>query len=212
MNDIRKYINLMENAERMDEGKNHPIIVVDVQPAYDDGSGLIPSIIEFVSNSTGKVLMFVNAEQDGLTDDTIEDIKMFWEETIGDEIDWDRFEIVDKGYGFFRSWMDNGVEEKTIIKTIRELYRQKVSDSRKLFNGEDSEYYEEKMKEFLGDEYEDWMLYEPLMVEWTSVSQLKDFNSSYIVGGGRNECLREVELLMNAFNIKYKRVDEYVYG
>jgi len=32
------------------------------------------------------------------------------------------------------------------------------------------------------------------------------------VGGGRMECLREVELLMNAFNIKYKRIDHLVYG
>jgi hypothetical protein len=32
------------------------------------------------------------------------------------------------------------------------------------------------------------------------------------MGGGRDECLREVELLMNAFNIKYKRIDSLVYG
>ena len=45
-----------------------------------------------------------------------------------------------------------------------------------------------------------------------SVGQLRKFNKAYIMGGGRNECLREVELLMNAFNIKYKRIDSLVYG
>lgn len=51
-----------------------------------------------------------------------------------------------------------------------------------------------------------------MSVGWTSVAQLKRFNGAYLVGGGRNECLREVELLMNAFNIKYKRIDSLVYG
>jgi hypothetical protein len=41
---------------------------------------------------------------------------------------------------------------------------------------------------------------------------LNKLSGSYIVGGGRNECLREVELLMNAFNFKYKRIDSMVYG
>ena len=53
---------------------------------------------------------------------------------------------------------------------------------------------------------------DPLIVNWVSVGQLRKFNGAYIMGGGRNECLREVELLMNAFNIKYKRIDSLVYG
>jgi hypothetical protein len=52
---------------------------------------------------------------------------------------------------------------------------------------------------------------DPIIVEWTSVAQLKRFQGAYIMGGGRNECLREVELLMNAFNIGYKRIDRLVY-
>jgi hypothetical protein len=31
-------------------------------------------------------------------------------------------------------------------------------------------------------------------------------------GGGRDECLREIELMMNAFNFKYKRVANWLYG
>lgn len=52
----------------------------------------------------------------------------------------------------------------------------------------------------------------PIIVNWTSVKQLRKFNNCYIMGGGRNEYLREVELLMNAFNIKYTRIDKFVYG
>ena len=80
-----------------------------------------------------------------------------------------------------------------------------------LFGGEDSETYAEEFEDFIGREFDEYMLREPLITYWTSLSQLKRFNNSYIVGGSRNQCLREVELLMNAFNIRYKRIDSMVY-
>lgn len=126
-------------------------------------------------------------------------------------INWSRFQIVDKGYGYSRAYMDANIKPATIIKIIRKLYAEKISDTRELFGGEDSPIYEQGMKELIGPEFEDWMLSDPLTVNWTSVAQLKKFSGAYIVGGGRNECLREVELLMNAFNIKYRRIDSLVY-
>ena len=43
-----------------------------------------------------------------------------------------RVQIVDKGYGYFREWMDSGVPEAIIVKTIRLMYQAKVSDVRDL--------------------------------------------------------------------------------
>jgi uncharacterized protein YegJ (DUF2314 family) len=215
--------------EAINEGLNHPIIVVDVQPAYDTPKS--ERIIKFVNKNTGPVLMFVNAEETGITEDTVSDIQLYWENTIvpeeerytydeeyddyvevdtDDIIDWQRFRINDKGYGYFRCWMDGGMDEGSIIKTIREMYIQKVTDSRELFAEEDD--YSYAMEQFLGSEWDDKYADDNLAVNWTSVAQLKRYNGAYIVGGGRSECLREVELLMNAFNIKYKRIDSLVYG
>ena len=81
-----------------------------------------------------------------------------------------------------------------------------------MFNGDEDEHYAEQMQKLLGGEYEDWMGDDPLTVEWTSVSQLKRYSGAYLMGGGREECLKEVTLLMNAFNIKYKLVDAFIYG
>ena len=166
--------------------------------------------------------MFVNAEDQGMTGDTVQDIKLYWEDTIrGEELEreenphpipWSRFQIVDKGYGYFRGWMDQGISDQTIIKTIRLMYQNKVNDSRELFGGEDSDDYALNFKQFIGPEFEHWMLSDNISVNWTSVAQLKRFSGSYIVGGGRNECLKEVELLMNSFNIKYTRINSMVYG
>ncbi len=206
----------ISNYKIIQEGLSHPIIVVDVQPEYanyGNNHKKCQQIIQFVTKQTGPILMFVNAEGSGVSGDTIQDIKQYWEETVGHTenedgeyeptIDWSRFEIVDKGYGYFRSWMDNGVSENAIIKTIRAMYQQKINDSRGFDEG--------VLQTILDNEYAEWMESEPIFVNWTSISQLRKFNGAYIVGGGRNECLREVELLMNAFNIKYKRIDSLVY-
>ena len=211
----------MRACDFITEGRNHPVIVVDVQPEYCGPTCV--EIINFVTQQTGPVLMFVNAEDMGQTGDTVQSVMQYWEDTVrGEDYDWDedpnpnpinwqRFEIVDKGYGYFRTWMDSGVSPATIIRVIRTLYASRVNDSRLLFGGEDSEEYEQGMQGLAGAEFQDWMLSDPIIIEWTSVAQLKRFNGAYIVGGGREECLREVELLMNAFNIKYKRIDHLVY-
>jgi hypothetical protein len=217
----------VKSREFVTENRSRPCIVVDVQPEYSgindgDENPVFAEIIDFVAvKQTGPVLMFVNAEETGLTGDTIQDVKMYWENTVrgeqydyddteyddldsSDVIDWSRFTIVDKGYGAFRSWMDQRVSESIIIKVIRALYQAKANDSRDLDPN--------RLKQLVGEEWQDWMAYDPLIINWTSVAQLKSFQGAHIMGGGRNECLREVELLMNAFNISYKRIDHLVYG
>jgi hypothetical protein len=44
-----------------------------------------------------------------------------------------------------------------------------------------------------------------------SIAELKRYNGCYLCGGGRDECLAEFRLLMDAFNIKYKLVDRFIY-
>ena len=223
----------MKSYEFLSEGLSHPVICIDVQPEYSgvsDGeeNPLFIEIIQFVANQTGPVLMMVNAERDGLSGDTVDSIKQYWEESLSgkseydeenddeyieqpSQINWARFQLYDKGYGYLRSWMDQGVADAAIIKAVRMMYQSKVSDSRQLFGGEDSDTYEEGMKQLLGHDYLIGMG-DPISVGWADIALLKRFKGAYIVGGGRGECLREVELLMSAFNIKCKRIDSLVYG
>jgi hypothetical protein len=195
--------------------RNKPTIVVDVQPQYSgifdgDENPLFEEIISFVNSQTGPVLMFVNAEDTGLTSDTIDDIKVYWEDS-GFTRDWNDVEIIDKGYGYLRSWMDRGESPSVIIKVIREMYRQKVSDSRELYGGELNTHYDKNMRSLIGSSFREFDLDDPISVNWVSVAKLKSYSPAYLVGGGRKECLEEVELMMNAFNIRYRRVDNLIY-
>ena len=220
----------MRANEFLTEGKSMPVIVVDVQPEYanyGNNAAVCHNIVTFVVNQTGPVLFFANAENTGVSGDTIYDIKRYWEDEVyeysgeyddpyqdpnfKEPIDWSRFTLVDKGYGYLRSWHDQGVDDTVIVKAIRLMYQAKVNDSRQLFGGEDSDTYEQGMRDLLGDDYLIGMG-DPISVGWASVAQLKKFNGAYLVGGGRNECLWEVKVLMNAFNIRYKMSDSLVYG
>jgi hypothetical protein len=192
--------------------KNKPVIVVDVQPQYSgifdgDENPLFEEIISFVNSQTGPVLMFVNAEDTGQTEDSIEDIKVYWEDS-GFTRGWDNVEIIDKGYGYLRSWMDQGVKPKSIQSAIRIMYQNKISDSRAIVEDMDDDLAAEKWREILQD---DFIPDDSISVNWVSVAKLKSYSPAYLVGGGRKECLEEIELMMNAFNIRYKRVDSLIY-
>ena len=203
----------MRIQEIITEGRAHPVIVVDVQPEYSgmndgDENSVFTEIINFVNQQTGPVLMFVNAEDQGLSGDTVQSIREYWDDSGFSPENWRRVQIADKGYGYLRSWMDSGIEPATIIATIRELYQQRKTDSRELqFPASNRRTPQQSLIMGAMQEMED----DPISVNWTSIAQLKRFSGAYIVGGARDQCLREVELLMNAFNIRYKRIDSLVY-
>lgn len=198
------------------EGKNHPVICVDVQPAYRRDMNKFREIMRFVADQTGPVLMYINAEASDEYDENPETVMQFWNMVLGQEnkkIDWNRVKIIDKGYGYFRGLMDAGVDAKIIIALIRYMYQKKVYSAKQLrFPPPEKQTPVEK--EFVKiiktlDGSRSWS--SDFTVNWTSVAQLKQFSGSYLVGGARTMCLRELELLMNAFNIRYKRIDSLVY-
>jgi hypothetical protein len=90
------------------------------------------------------------------------------------------------------------------------MYQERVSDSRQLFGGEDSDEYESKMEELLGPDAHIGMT-DPIHVNWVSINKLRQFNGAYLVGGGKNECLWEIRILMNAFNIRAKIIKSLTY-
>jgi hypothetical protein len=185
--------------------QNQNCIVIDVQPEYEKYIPWMENLMQFL-NKQRRILILINAEYTGLTNDSTSDVKKFWKQNGFSSKKWIDTQIFDKGYGYLRSWMDYSLPSSIIIKVIREMYRQRVSDSRDLFT---SETYEEKMKKQFGIPKE--LVDESISVNWISILSLRRFNNSLIMGGARNECLREVQLLMNAFNIRYREVAQFIY-
>jgi len=182
--------------------KGEPIIVVDIQPAYEKFCDDVISNDAFIQmiNNQENILWFFNGDFDGLTNDNINTLKSWLLEYGITKKTLKRITFKEKSYGFLRGWMDNDVPYNIIIKVIREMYIKKKYSSDEL----------DLTKVLNDDELELVPQYDSIGLTDIAIAQLKKY-SGFICGGGAEECLREIELLMSAFNFKCKRLQEYIY-
>jgi len=185
------------------EKRRNDVIVVDVQPSYK--SYIDFSMLEFCEflNGCNNILYFYNGME--LCLDNESQVRRFLYENGFDKWKMKDIQFVDKTYGFLRGWMDMGIDVGIIKKAIRYMMSKRENDSRDI-------PYEEWLSVIpdLGD-YEG-IDSEPIYLPSFSMAQLKSFQGSYLVGGGRNECLKEVEILLSTFNIHVIKVERFIYG
>lgn len=198
------------SPDNITESTNTNILVVDVQPAYDAWSGaVVGGVAQMLNRAQSGIYVLYNAEEQ-TADDYVDVINYMIEGGL-DEGVADRINYFSKEYGFFRPWMDQGVPDRIIIKTVRAMVQNRVNDSRMLdinavLTPEEQQEFQSHFK------YSDWEDEGIYMPDFMPISILKQISPFYMCGGGRNECLREIELLCNAFNIRYKRIDQLIYG
>lgn len=191
---------------------SRPVIVVDVQPAYATfNPSVCEAVVEFVAKQTGQTLLLINADDQGMTDDSKASVIEWWNDVASEkdlELDWSKIQIFDKGYGYLRSWMDTGINEEVILETIREMHKQDVTDSRDLELPPVSQRssIEQEISEAI-----EAMDGDPLQTGWLELPLMHKFNGAYLVGGADNECLSEVGLMLKAFKIKYERIEKLIY-
>lgn len=207
------------------ESSNTNLLVIDVQPEYDFACRkILPGVQKIIQSSNGGIFIVYNDFGGG---DSPSDVYNY---LLGQEPDDDyyddeeynqyndqkpvnqplmknlqRAKYMQKEFGFLRSWMDQGINDSTIIEVIRKMVNEKVYDSRDI----DYESLSEKSKQDLNDfDYEGDSIH---LQDYVPIHFLKKISPFYMIGGGRNECLREIELFCNAFNIRYKRIDSLIY-
>ena len=191
------------------EANRQSVILIDFQPAYDTDQwgypDAIQNAIQYLNEKRpSQVTVFYNGSDVGI-EDTESEVAMHYMEHGLDEDMLDNFHTIEKSYAWLRGWMDQDVENDTIIKVVRYLVNNKMYDSRDM--------NEEDLANIVGDEYDvDSLSTDPIYLPDISLGLLKGLSGSLIGGGGRHECLKEMQILMNAFNIKYKMVQDWIYG
>jgi hypothetical protein len=197
----------MKFKDPITESLSTNILVVDVQPEYQKfmGAKYISDVIDFLNSRTGDIYFLYNG--DGYTSDDESSVAGFLTEHGLNEHVLDEIQFIEKFYGFLRAWMDQGVPDRLIIKVLREMVQRRVSTSEDL-----------DLKDVLTDaeleelsDHVDYTQDSINMPDFIALSILKKISPFYMIGGARNECLREIELICNAFNIKFKRVDNLIY-
>jgi hypothetical protein len=189
------------------ETRKKNVIIVDVQPMYEQSIDFeIEDFNEFLLNQKNLLYFFNGPDTVGV--DSKRNI-IDWLSEYSDYNDDLYIKLTkqtiwyDKGYGFFRSWMDQGASHNFIKKAIRFMMSKKENDSRDI----DPDEWKEKFPK-------DWKSsfnVDPIYLPDIPLNILKKFSGSYLVGGGKNECLKEIQILMSIFNIKYTLVNDFVY-
>jgi len=193
-------------AQRYLEARRKKVIIIDIQPAYQNAIFFnLYDFMEFLNTQAGEILMYYNGEDTLGMDSKYQMIDFYLDHGFNEDklkdITW-----VDKGYGFFRNWMDAGIEDSDMIKAIRHLIMTRTWDSREVSS--------EEWAKIIPDAWEDYsreMKIDSINVPNLSVKSLRKFNGALVVGGGCNECLKEMRLLMSALNIRGTILRKFTY-
>lgn len=210
------------------------LIVVDIQPLYEENIEKKFMVSDFYAfmRKAKNVLYFYNGPETIASEDSPENIinwldekseymyvtepeeePEFAESTIikeSDSFNWDNVQFYDKGYSFFRDWMDAGVSDAGMKKALRYMFMNRKYDSRDISIEQWKEILPPNDFNAISEALE-----EESLTIWTpdiSIADLKNnWNNSLICGGSLNECLKEILILMSTFNIKYTLVDKFIY-
>lgn len=196
------------------ESHNTPIIIVDYQPAYDKwirqyaSHDMPQQLMAYLNEHNGPVLAYYNGNESSL-DERFEVFQYYIENGLKED-KLEDIEFTSKMYGWLRQWTDAEVPPDIIIKTLRFMYQHRLGDSREITLDDYRSFLDENdiqnwEKYLTGDSGAIWVPNE------ISLAKLKTFNKGYICGGGRHACLQELELTMSAFNIKYKRLERFIF-
>jgi len=186
------------------------LVVVDVQPEYESNTTFdVGDMLRSAAEDYSSVLFLFNGEdtlgmvsESALKDYYFE--KLDYDEEIYSEL-LSKSEFFDKGYGFFRDAMDSDVcfDRKQIVKIVKYMLDNDLQDIRDL-SEEDVEAI--GVNELLFDDLEDYGFWVPELSE-----VLPSWSGSNLVGGARNECMAEVEILGAAQGLTFNHVDDFIY-
>jgi len=176
---------------------NTKLVICDVQPAYKDHIFFMKDFREFVSQYQEVLVLYVGPS---LAQDRIGQVANYLmrhgsfkhKEVLN-------FKYFDKSYAFFRDMMDSGFDDDDIIKVVRHMIKKRVYDLRDVKN-----IHCLKVENLDPDRTN---VYIPDL-RWI----LPKWDHFDLCGGGREECLKEVELLSTALNLNFNTVPQFVYG
>jgi len=190
------------------------LISVDIQEEYKSHfSFSVLDFIKYLHEFEGPILYFYNGEDVGYTGNPKNWLMDTAYEELGEEFGeefyletLERIEFVPKGYAFFRDVMDAGWDNEDIINAIKVMFDTNIPDSRNL----DRELLEEKTD--LEEEQIDGLLRGDYAFYLPGIEGvLQGWCGATLIGGGSEECLAEVALLMEAMDCNYNFDQRFIY-
>jgi hypothetical protein len=136
------------------------------------------------------------------------ELQMWWLELGLKEHIIDNSIWFDKGYAYFRYCIDSNISDESTVNLVKFMLSKNINDTREL----DVEFWDEYIETY-GDadvrellEFADDMINIPDLMD-----ELVKYNNIIMCGGGINECLKEVEIALNALGKPFKVLTQFTY-
>jgi len=208
-NRLRELSGIKKSLTESVAGKH--LVVVDIQPEYESGFGdMHLQLIEFIEtnwNDLSRVTFLYNGEDTLGMISHSEYFNWWWENNFNEEM-LEQCDFYDKGYAFFRSCMDSGIDHDDITSLVREMIANDIHDSSDLdedfWNGWIEKYGAEDVRDLI--EVSGEAINIPDLMD-----ELRGYGNIVLCGGGRDECLAEVEIALNALNKPYSKLEDFIY-
>lgn len=170
--------------------KKDILVVVDVQPYYDGSNDIIEGVIEKINNTEQPTIVLWNGTD--VTPDSKDALIGYYLEHGLYEEKLNTIRFIEKDYAFFRDWMDIGVSDELIKTIIKEFKENNITDCQ---SASDEEW------DNLVAKYPQYKNLYELKEHFFSLptwnTKLLDQNDSFeLIGGGYNECLKEIALYL----------------
>lgn len=187
------------------------LIVVDVQPEYAPYMNKMQyDLFQYINTHIIELagLTFLYNGEDTLGMVSENDYRMWLVENGLDEDIAYEATLYDKGYAFFRNCMDRGGDDEELVNLVRFMRRNDINDSREL----DQEFWEAFIEQYGSENIRELMEDSEDCINIPDLMDFIDkFNNIVLVGGGINECLKEVELALDALDKNYETWNKFTY-
>lgn len=116
----------------------------------------------------------------------------------------------DKGYAFFIYCMDNSIDEDNIVDLVKYMIHHNINDSRDIDSDmwnnymQETNHNQQDVKDLL--EFSDDAIHIPDLMDF-----LKNYKNIILLGGGINECLKEVEIALLSLDSDYTIIPYFIY-
>lgn len=189
------------------------LLIIDVQNTYINyinKTNIINSIQELSKNYHYIYYLWDNVSGQEYSSEIPEEWS-FDEEREDQELSSKFSKIIEKQYGFFRDFMDSQIlNEEDLVELIKFMIKHNIVDGREiaenidLFDKFNIQFEKSDIKNINFDDYF-------ISIPTDLIEELKDSNSYVLVGGGINECLREIAILLKSLDIDYQISYEHCY-
>lgn len=178
------------------------LIVVDIQPEYHDtAESIIFDVIDKLNNTQQNIYFYYVVE---LSKDKKEDVIDYLFSYGLHEETFNRISFIPKDYGFLRGWMDNNIPDKIIVNTVKHLINNNIQSSEQID--------ENQLFKLVSVNNIHTCTIDSIYLPNFDIDFIKNNNNFEVIGGGKNECLKEITLILDAYDKKYITSNHLIYG